>query len=98
MKVTGGGGGVGGLEGKKGKYVSQSYGRRKIKEDNCFGPIYPNDFQIIDPLAAKMPQENCFRHAHVILLIYMSNKSKGRVGKGNKHLLSQAPNWVLSIT
>lgn len=55
---------------------------------NCFGSTYINSCQIIDPLAAKMLPENCFRHTHVILLIYPSNKNKGRVGKGNKHLLS----------
>lgn len=61
---------------KEGNYVLQSYGRIRIKEENCFGPIYTNNFQIIDPLAAKMPQEICFRHTHIILLISMSNKIK----------------------
>lgn len=83
---------------EEGKYVLQSYGRTKIKEENCFDPTYTNNFQVTDPLAAKMLQEICFRHTHVFLLLYSSNKNKRRVGKGNKHLLSQALNWVLSIT
>lgn len=80
---------------KGGKLCLQSYGRVQTKEENNFGSTYINHFWIIDPFAAKILQENCFSDIYVILLIskLKKKKSRGRVGKGNKHLLSQALSW-----
>lgn len=82
--------------GKGRKLCLQSYGRVKLKEENNFGSIYISNFWIIDPFAAKILQKKCFNDTHVILLSSMLKKNRGKVGKGNKHLLSQALSWEFS--
>ena len=56
-----------------------------------------NQFLDYRSLAAKIHQENCFSHERVILLFtYQIKINRGRGGKGNKHVLSQALSWVFS--